>query len=168
MADRAVFKTNLLNLVATSDTEGSQTYTRDELDGNMGRSFGGKMTFNLVTSPDYTNVWEDAVVAQTGTTNALNTNTWNKGSVAYNGSGLGQSTIVNVSGIAVEFVSALGTIDWVKVVCDGETYGILEVGEGVVIPNWSGWAASTCYVYADAYSAGVDEATVNVALVGGS
>ena len=147
--------------IGTSDTEGGQTYTRDERDKNAGRSFGGKYPMTY-TSADLA-LWESAVVSQSSASSALNGSGWTELADVTGG-----TIPTNIKAIAVEHVGLLGSpaAQFLKVRLGSVDFASLALNQSVVIPINDGWQASDVFIYASVYSNGSREITCNVLIAG--
>ena len=139
------------------------TYTNKQLDGNAdSRAWGGTYALGTRTyTDDNVAYWKNVVVDVTSA-NGLNDGTAFEGNVAVTDGTLPAT----VYAIAVERPSTLGTVDTVSITVSAEIVARLAPGEGVVIPLEMGEAIADCQIHASAYSDGVNEATVNVMVVG--
>jgi len=141
------------------------TYTNLQYDGNANyKSWGG--SYNLPAyDDDAVAYWENVVIDVTSA-QALS-----DGTAFENNPAVDDGTLpVKVLGIAVKYVSELGTVGQVVITIGTQVFAELSVGEGIFIPisgaSGAGLAIANVKIHADAYSNGVNEATVNVMLVG--
>jgi len=139
------------------------TYTNKQLDGNAdSRSWGGVYALGTRTyTDDNVAYWKNVVVEDTSVQGLDN------GDAFVDEPAVTDGTLPStVYAIAVERPSTLGTVATVDITVSGEVLAKLAPGEGVVIPLEMGEAIASCGIETSAYSAGVNEATVNVMVVG--
>ncbi len=138
------------------------TYTNLQIDGNANyRSWGGKYdTLTAYTDSDIA-YWSQVVLSDTSATNGIEDSAWTEASAVTDGT-LPTTAYV----VAVEYTGELGTVGNVSVQVSGEIFAVLDLGESIVIPLAFGEALTDIYVFAGAYSNGVNEATVNVVVAG--
>tara|TARA_R100001594_G_C3937090_1_gene239675 strand:- start:99 stop:593 length:495 start_codon:yes stop_codon:yes gene_type:complete len=163
MAHKLNISSSLEPIIGTSDSEGGKTYTANEIDKNVG-TLGGLFS-NLEYASDKA-IKYVGVVDQTGSAAALT-----DGQVAFEGTATttgSEPTTAKV--LAVRFDSELGTVGRVWVVIGSQTHARLKVGEACVIPisgdDDTGLAIANLKLKADAFSNGVNEATVTVIMAG--
>ena len=157
MTNELRMNSSILPVKEVTVTEGGNTYDQSVIDANALRSYGGQYTLPAYTDNDiarFTNVVMDATSATSlaGTSPTDGT--------------LPTSVLV----IAVEYASETGTVGQVVVTIGTQIFAELSVGESVVIPisgsNGVGLAIANVKLHADIYSAGVNEAYLNVLLAG--
>ena len=139
----------------------------NQIDTNALRSFGGKYNTLTAYTDDDIARYTNAVVAEAGATDGLDASGWQEGA----GGPTDGTLPTTVYAIAVEYVAELGTVGNVRVAIKqaAETelrMATLDLGEGVVIPIAGGLTLAEVLIGADAYSDGVNEATVNVLILG--
>jgi len=164
MANEIRLKTSVLAVKETSVTAGGNTYTKDSIDSNVLKRFGGAYDLPTYTD-DAIARWTGAVIDVT-TATALSDGSAFESNVAVTDGALPTSVLA----YAVEYTSELGTVGQVVLTIGTQVFAELSVGEGVVIPisgaSGIGLAIANIKLHADVYSDGVNEATVNVMLVG--
>lgn len=165
MANEIRIRTSLELLQDVGGSAGVQegiTYTNLQHDGNAdSRSWGGKYnTLTVYTDADVA-YWSQVVVTDTNGTNGIEDSAWTEASAVTDGT-LPTTAYV----VAVEYTGELGTVGNVTVKVSAEIFAVLDLGEAIVIPLAFGEALTDIYVYAGAYSNGVNEATVNVVVAG--
>jgi len=137
------------------------TYTNLQQDGNAQyRSWGGRYDTLTAYTDDDIAYWSQAVVTATSA-DGLNDSGWTEASDVTDGV-LPTTAYV----VAVEYTGELGTVGNISVTVSGEILAVLDLGEGVAIPLAMGEAIADVKIHADAYSDGVNEATVNVVVAG--
>jgi len=145
-------------------TEGGNTYDKSAIDTNAQRSWGGRYDLPAYTDDDIAR-WSQQVIDVTSAT-ALSDGTAFEGNPAVDDGTLPTSVLA----IAVEYTAELGTVGQVVITIGSQVHAELSVGESVVIPvsgaSGVGLAIANFKIHADAYSDGVNEATVNVLLSG--
>lgn len=166
MANEVRIASSLTPVKEVDVTEGGNLYDLSAIDTNALRSFGGK--YNTLTAygdgaiARYTN----AVVAENNTWDGLDVSGWQKGA-----GGPDDGTLpTTVYAIAIEYVSELGTVGNVDVRLSkgGQTIEIcsLDLDEGQVIPIAEGIALTGIELRADVYLVDVNEATINLLVIG--
>ena len=162
MANQVRIRTSIevVNDNSVSGEEG-QNYTHKALDGNAdSRMWGGSYEVATYDS-DAVAYWKNVIVAQTASTAYFNVNTWNKEDEAPVG-----TKPVTTQAIAVEYVKTKGAEGTVSLLITSNYMAVLDVGESIVIPCMHGPALNSLSIIAQNYSAGVNEATVNIMIVG--
>jgi len=141
-------------------------YTHLALDVHAdSRSWGGN--YNIAQAYDSATpavcYWKNAVMADTNPTiDYLDNSGWTTSSDVTDGA---IPTTAHV--VAVEYVKTLGTVTHIDVTLSGEVIARLTLGESIVIPWHVGEVVGSIGLTpSHAYSAGVNEATVNVMLAG--
>jgi len=164
MANEIRVNTSVQIIQDVGDSAGAQagiTYSNKQLDGNAdARTWGGKYTMNAVYTDSDVAYWENAVISAT-VADGLNDSGWTEASDVSDGA---LPTTAHV--VAVEYVSSLGSPGTVSVTVSGEVFAVLDEGQSVVIPMEMGEAISDVKIHANAYSNGVNEATVNCMVAG--
>lgn len=164
MANEIRVNTSVQIIQDVGDSAGAQagiTYSNKQLDGNAdARTWGGKYTMNAVYTDSDVAYWENAVISAT-VADGLNDSGWTEASDVSDGA---LPTTAHV--VAVEYVSSLGSPGTVSVTVSGEVFAVLDEGQSVVIPMEMGEAIADVKIHANAYSNGVNEATVNVMVAG--
>ncbi len=138
------------------------TYTNLQHDGNAdSRSWGG--VYNTLTAYTDADVayWSQVVLSDTSASNGIEDSAWTEASAVSDGTLPATAYVV-----VVEYTGELGTVGNVSVQVSGEVLAVLDLGESIVIPLAFGEALTDIYVFAGAYSNGVNEATVNVLVAG--
>ena len=164
MANEVRIRTSLDLLQDVGGSLGAQegiTYTNLQHDGNAGsRSWGGK--YNTLTAYTDADVayWSQVVVSAT-VADGLNDSGWTEAAAVTDGT-LPTTAYV----VAVEYTGELGTVGNVNVTASGEILATLDLGEAIVLPLAMGEAIADVKIHADAYSNGINEATVNVVVAG--
>ena len=147
------------NSVANEGTADGD-YTNLNLDVHAAsRTWGGKYTMNAVYTDSDVAYWENAVISAT-VADGLNDSGWTEASDVSDGA---LPTTAHV--VAVEYVSSLGSPGTVSVTVSGEVFAVLDEGQSVVIPMEMGEAIADVKIHANAYSNGVNEATVNCSVI---
>jgi hypothetical protein len=149
----------------TNEGSADGDYTHLAMDANAGsRSWGG--SYNIATTYTSGDVarWENKVVDTTATNVGLEDGACFESNVEATPDNDNLPATAHV--VAVEYIKELGTVASVSLMIGAEVHAVLTVGESVVIPLSAGQAPSAIFLYASAYSDGVDEATVNVMLAG--
>jgi hypothetical protein len=143
--------------------EGDYSILQHDLLANS-KTWGGKYSMPAYDN-DAVAYWESAVIDVT-TATGLADGTAFEGNAAVDAG----TVPVKVTGIAVEYTSELGTVGDVVITIGTQVMAELDVGEGIFIPisgaSGVGLAVANVKIHADVYSDGVNEATVNVMLVG--
>lgn len=164
MANEIRVNTSVQIIQDVGDSAGAQagiTYSNKQLDGNAdARTWGGKYTMNAVYTDSDVAYWENAVISAT-VADGLNDSGWTEASDVSDGA---LPTTAHV--VAVEYVSSLGSPGTVSVTVSGEVFAVLDEGQSVVIPMEMGEAIADVKIHANAYSNGVNEATVNCMVAG--
>ena len=169
MANEIRLATQLTPVNDTDYTGGSQTYQQAQIDKNAAKSFGGKYNTLTTYTDDDICRWSNVVISTTSY-DGLNDSGWTEASDVSDG-----ALPTTVYALAVEYVAELGTVGTVEVAItyNGGTPAThrvemvsLDLGEGIAIPVSSGIPIANVEIKAGAYSNGVNEATVNVLLVG--
>jgi hypothetical protein len=164
MANEIRVNTSVQIIQDVGDSAGAQagiTYSNKQLDGNAdARTWGGKYTMNAVYTDSDVAYWENAVISAT-VADGLDDSGWTEASDVSDGA---LPTTAHV--VAVEYVSSLGSPGTVSVTVSGEVFAVLDEGQSVVIPMEMGEAIADVKIHANAYSNGVNEATVNVMVAG--
>jgi len=164
MANEIRVNTSVQIIQDVGDSAGDQagiTYSNKQLDGNAdARTWGGKYTMNAVYTDSDVAYWKNAVVSAT-VADGLNDSGWTEASDVSDGA---LPTTAHV--VAVEYVSSLGSPGTVSVTVSGEVFAVLDEGQSVVIPMEMGEAIADVKIHANAYSNGVNEATVNCMVAG--
>ena len=143
-------------------SEAGITYVNKQLDGNSGaKRWGGKYgsTHTAYTDGDVA-YWSQAVITAIAA-DGLNDSGWTEAADVTDG-----ALPTTVHAVAVEYTGELGTVGNVSVTVSGEVLAVLDLGEAIVIPLSMGEAIADVKIHAGAYSNGVNEATVNVCVVG--
>ncbi len=166
MANLIRIRTSLEVIQDVGGSAGAQeghTYTSLQLDGNAhSRAWGGNYgSTHTEYDDDAVAYWSQVVISQAAATNGCEDSAWTEASDVTDG-----TIPVTIEAIAVEYTGELGTVGNVNVQVSGELFATLDLGESIVIPLAFGEAGADIYIYGDAYSNGVNEATVNVLLVG--
>lgn len=137
------------------------TYSNQQLDGNAdARTWGGKYIMNAVYTDADVAYWSNVVISST-TAEGLDNSDWTEASDVSDGTLPATAHVV-----AVEYVSSLGSPGTVSVTVSGEVFAVLDEGQAVVIPMEMGEAIADVKIHANAYSDGVNEATVNCMVAG--
>jgi len=150
---------------ANKNSVADQDYTLSNIDAVAIKTFGGKYDVATKYTDDDIARYTGSVVAEDGTTDGLDSSGWQKGA----GGPDSGSLPTNVFGIAIEYVSTLGTVATVSVgvKSTGEiTLAELAVGESVAIPIAGGLTLANVLIGASAYTVDTHEATVNVLVMG--
>ena len=143
--------------VNSPDANDDGSVESKSIDANVGRSFGGK--YNTLTYNDDCIISYIGYVVK-GTWTALSGN-W------YGEAGTSNGTApTTAKAISVEYTKETGDAGTVDLKIDGEIVAKLDAGEGIVIPWQEGAIPALIYIQSTSYEAGVNEATVNVFLVG--
>ena len=164
MANEIRLQSNLLAVKEVDVTEGGNTYDKSAVDTNAGRSFGGKYnTLTAYTDGDIAR-WSDAVITATSY-DGINDSGWTELSDVTDG-----TLPTTCYAFAVEYIKELGTVGTVDIELDLGTDQIvlaaLDLGEAISIPAAGGLSLDKIKIKAGAYSNGVNEATVNVLVMG--
>lgn len=165
MGNEIRVRTSIEVIQDVGDSAGAQegiTYINKQLDGNAdSRTWGGKVgsLFPTYTDADVA-YWKQVVVTATSF-DGLDNSDWTEASAVTDG------TLPAIAhAVAIEYTGELGTVGNIDIVVSAETFISLDLGEGVVIPMFMGEALASITIKADNYSNGVNEATVNVMVVG--
>ena len=166
MANEARMASSITPVQDVEETTGGNTYNVLQIDKNILRSFGGKYNLPAYMSA-YIARWSGVVIDVTSA-QALN-----DGTAFETNPAVSDGTLpVNCFGIAVEYIAELATVGQVVITIGTQVHAELSVGDGVFIPvsgaNGVGLALANLKIHADIYSDEVDEATVNVLLLGKS
>tara|TARA_R110000824_G_scaffold358469_1_gene546006 strand:- start:730 stop:1221 length:492 start_codon:yes stop_codon:yes gene_type:complete len=146
----------------TSETTQGITYTAHQHEGNAdSRSWGGNYKISTTYTDANVAYWKNVIVEDTSANGLENGDCFVDEPVVTDG-----TLPANVYCLAVEYVKEKGTVGKVNVKVSGELFAALAVGESIVIPMHMNEAIASCQLYADAYSLGTNEATVNVMVVG--
>lgn len=165
MANEIRIASSLTSVQDVEETTGGNTYNINQIDTNALRSFGGK--YNSLTA-----YGDSAIARYTGVVVGQVANTTLTGHAWTEAADVTDGTLpTTIHAIAVEYVSELGTVGDVTVAIKqaDETeleMASLDLGESVVIPIHQGLPLAELYIGCDAYSNGVNEATVNVLILG--
>ncbi len=165
MANSIRINTSLEVIQDVGGSAGAQsgiTYANLQLDGNADRrAWGGNYgsTHTAYTDADVA-FWRGAVITATSA-DGLNDSGWTEASDVTDG-----ALPTTVYAVAVEYTGELGTVGNVHITVSGEILAELDLGESIVLPLAMGEAIADVKIHADAYSNGVNEATVNVCVVG--
>lgn len=148
-----------INVVDAGDSGSVQSKS---IDANVSRGFGGR--YNTLTYSDDTIISYIGYILKSSST-ALSGTFWAEAGTS---NGTAPTT---VKAFAMEYTAELGTVGFVYVkMALGAGSAVemakLDLGEGVVIPVSSGITPANIQVYADGYSNDVNEATVNIFIVG--
>lgn len=164
MANEIRVNTSVQIIQDVGSSAGAQagiTYSNKQLDGNAdARTWGGKYTMNAVYTDADVAYWKNAVVSAT-VADGIDNSDWTEASAVTDGA---LPTTAHV--VAVEYVSSLGSPGTVSVTVSGEVFAVLDEGQSVVIPMEMGEAIADVKIHANAYSNGVNEATVNCMVAG--
>ncbi len=165
MANLIRIRTSLEVIQDVGGSAGAQegiTYTSLQLDGNADhRAWGGNYgsTHTAYTDADVA-YWGGVVVSATSA-DGLDNSDWTEASAVTDG-----TLPTTAYAVAVEYTGELGTVGNIHVTVSGEILAELDLSESIVIPLAMGEAIADVKIHADAYSNGVNEATVNVLVVG--
>tara|TARA_Y100000310_G_scaffold340507_2_gene436535 strand:- start:1155 stop:1640 length:486 start_codon:yes stop_codon:yes gene_type:complete len=160
MANEIRISSSITAIKEVDVTEGGNTYDLSAVDTNAGRSFGGSYdTLTAYTDDDIAR-WSSVVITATSA-DGLGDSGWTEASDVTDG-----AIPTTAYAVAVEYVSELGTVGNVKVTIGSQEMADLDAGEGIVLPLSGGVAIANVKIHADAYSNGVNEATVNVLVMG--
>jgi len=153
------------SLTPINDAGTAGDYTNRKIDANALRSFGGK--YNTLTA--YTDAgiarWSGVVVVSTITYDGFNDSGWTEAAAVTDG-----AIPTNVFAVAIEFIGKIGATNYIYLALykTGEEIVMakLALGEGISIPIQERLAITDVRIKAEAYSNGVNEATVNVLILG--
>ena len=164
MANDLKMSSSVTAIKEIAATEGGNAYDMSAIDKNVLRSFGGSYALPAYTD-DAIARWTKVVIDVT-TAQALSDGTAFETNPAVTDGTLPTSVLA----YAVEYTAELGTVGQVVLTIGTQVFAELSVGEGVIIPisgaSGIGLAIANIKIHADAYSDGVNEATVNVMLAG--
>lgn len=166
MSNEIRINTSISVLQDVGGSAGAQegiSYTNKQHDGNANsRTWGGKYgSSHTAYDDDAVAYYDGVVVSQAAATNGMDGHAWTEATDVTDG-----TKPVTVEAVAVEYTAELGTVGNVHVTVSGEILATLDLGDGIVIPLKMGEALADIKVHADVYANGVNEATVNVLLVG--
>ena len=166
MANKLILKTIVevqQDVGGSLGAEQGITYTNYQLDGNANRRrWGGKyQTWANPYDDEAVAYYKNVVAVDSGGAKPLSDNTFCEENAVTDG-----TKPATVYLLAVEYVSELGTVGNVAVKVSGEIFASLDLGESIVIPMHYGETLGDIYIMPGAYSDDVNEATINVLLVG--
>lgn len=169
MANQIRIASSLTPVQDVEETSGGNTYNVNQIDKNVLRSFGGKYdTLTVYTDNDIAR-WSNAVISTTSY-DGLNDSGWTEESDVTDG-----TLPTTVFAVAIEYIAELGTVGTVElaITYSGGTPAThriemvsLDLGEGIAIPISAGTPIANIEIKAGAYSNGVNEASVNVLVLG--
>ena len=135
-------------------------YSTFHIDAKVGSASGSyESTYTDAKAIKYTGVGDVTTDGGAALTDGL---------VAFEGTATTSGSEPSATGVKafyVNFDSVLGTCAWVKVFHGSVCHAQLALGESVCIPLVSG-ALASCKIEVDAFTNGVNEATVTVILIG--
>lgn len=163
MANKLIIKNSLQAQIDASETvtnNGNTVYSTFHIDAKVGSASGSyESTYTDAKAIKYTGVGDVTTDGGAALTDGL---------VAFEGTATTSGSEPSATGVKafyVKFDSVLGTCAWVKVFHGSVCHAQLALGESVCIPLVSG-ALASCKIEVDAFTNGVNEATVTVILIG--
>ncbi len=163
MANEIRILSSLTALKEVDVTEGGNTYDLSVVDDNANKIFSGDYS-SLTYTDDAIASWRDAIVSATSY-GGLNDSGWTDSDDVTNG-----TIPTTVKAFSVEYIAELGTVGNVSIQLtfgqESVVIAVLDLGEGICIPIQAGIVPANIKIKADVYSSNVNEAAVNILLVG--